>query len=429
MKKIALLFFILLTNFSAANELTIAEAISLSKKNRPNIQALEYKIREEKLKVKEAWTGYLPQLQLTSSYDKISSLTPGKSGPEGLSAGVQAQQLVYQFGGPQQQAKVAQFGVNVAESDKETQEAQLAYEVTKNFIDAWVIQQQKTLFEQLELSSKRLFNRSKKEHSAALADKHDFFSSVETRATAHEQISSFEEDAKLAADQLTFLLGKKEKIHLLDTNSAKKTILLFTPQANPQSKEFNNSQEYIAYALKHRPEIKLINHRIGLEQETVKLEKLSNAPKISLYGSAGHTGTLSAAGQIDQCAAGISFSWPVFDGTRSHYRQQEADARATAAILQKEHLIQQITFEVEQAYRLTSKATITHHTQRIALKRAEALFAKRIREQKLGIITQTSLEEARYAMLQTKNRLLLAQADVAQKEALLKFRTGQLERE
>lgn len=426
MQKKALLFFILLANFATANELTITQAIAMGKKNRPNIQALEYKIREEKLKVKEAWSGFFPQLQLTSSYDKQSSLIPGKSGPEGLSAGIEAQQLIYQFGGPQQQAKVAQFAVNVAESDKETQEAVLAYEITKNFIDAWVIQQQKGLFEQLDLSSNRLFIRSKKEHSVALSDKHDFFSSVETKATAHAQISSFEEDAKLAADQLTFLLGKKEKICLIDPNPTKTTKLEFTPQENPQSKEFNNSEEYIAYALKNRPEIKQINHRIELEQATAKLEKLSNAPKISLYAKSGHNGLLPN-GQIDQHAAGISFSWPVFDGARSHYRQQEADARATATILQKEQLVQQITFEVKQAYRLASKATITHHAQRIALKRAEALFAKRTREQKLGIITQTTLEESRYLMLQTKNRWLLAQADVAQKNALLMFRTGQLE--
>lgn len=426
MKKIVSLSFLILSiNFATAKELSIAQAVAAAKKNRPNLQALDYKIREAKLKVKEAWSGYLPQLQLTSSYDKIGPVPTGSPNQEGLSSGVSAQQLIYQFGGPQQQAKIAQAGVEIAQSDKATQEAALVYEVTKNFIDGWVVQQQQGLFEQLDLSSKRLFARSKKEHAATLLDKHEFFGSVETRATAHEQVAAFHEDAALAQAQLAFLLGNQEKINLVNQASGEITTLQFTPEILSTKNVQQGHQEYINRALKNRPEIMLIDQRITLEQQNAKLATLSNMPKISLIGSANRLGATAPA-LHSQYAAGISLSWPVFDGNRSHYLQQQANARATAAMLDKEQLVQQITFEVEQAYRLLSKSLLTNHSQRIAIKRAEALFARRIREHKLGMITQTTLEESRYALLQTKNRWLLAQADVAQKTALLNFRTGEL---
>lgn len=426
--KLLLLLLCLLFKSSAAKELTIHEAIETAKKHRPNLQALEYKIREEKLKVKEAWSGYLPQLQLVTNYTYGNSANSAANPAVpvgGVTTGIQAQQLIYQFGGPQQQAKIAQAGVNIALFNKTTQEAAVAYEVTKTFIDCWVLQQQEALFKQLETSSRRLFNKAKQERNAALVDKQDFLGSVETRAFAHEQVAGFQQDAIVAQAQLKFLLGYKQPITLLGSALEKRTTLAFVPLKPTAQGLLPSSTEFVSKALKNRPEIKQMDHRIDLERQTVKLEKVSTAPRLSLTGNAYHVGALPPAyrGQFE---GGISLSWPILDGGRTHYRQQEADARMTAAMLQKEQLTQEITLQVEQAYHLLSRSTYTYQAQQIALQRAESLFSRKERELRLGIITPTALEEARTTLLQTKNRWILAQADIAQKIALLNYRCGEI---
>ncbi len=462
MKRVPLLLLSLCMGMSDAAELTIKQAIETAKKHRPNIQALEYKIMEEKLKVKEAWSGYRPQVQLTSGLETSNSslavleegntLTSPSATTYGL-ASVQAQQLLYQFGGPQQQAKIARAGVAVAQYDKATQEANLAYEVSKTCIDAWVIQQQQALFNQLELSSNRIFNRAQKQHDIELLDKQDFFGSVENRAFAHEQAEAFKEDAALVETQLTFLLGDKNQINLVDETKGPVTMVAFTPQtpttttpichpglrawtqspfisgSTPslgQHKENKTSiNDYITKAMHNRPELKQMDNRIDLEKQAAKLERLSTGPKLSVGGSAGNNSSFTAS-QRGQYTVGLYLNWSIFDGDRAHYRQQEADARAIGAMLQKEQLVQQIRLEVEQAYRMVSRSTLTYKSQQIAFTRAQSLFARRQQELKLGIITKTNLEESRYGLLQAKNRWILAQADYAQKHTLLQYRCGEI---
>jgi outer membrane protein TolC len=422
MKRILLLLISIHASTCATN-LTISEAIAAAKKHRPNLQALEYKIREEQLKVKEAWTGYLPKLQVISSLETTSKqgvdFSSGFGG--GLNAGVQAQQLIYQFGGPQQQAKIAQAGVGVAQYDKITQEQAVAYEVTKTFIDCWVLQQQQDLITQLEASSKRTFEHSKQERNVKILDKQDFLNSVEARTLANEQVVNFQEDASLAQAQLVFLLGNNHGINLVDKAVGNPTTLIF----NPLLLSTNNRESvktFVSKALKNRPELKSFDKKIEAERHAATQAKLSAAPSISLTGNSMHTG----ASKKGQFAGGISFSWPVFDGSRSRYLEQEANARATAAMLQKEQTAQQIILEVNQAYFSYNKSLNGQQTRRITMKRAESLFYRREQDRKLGLITQTTLEEARYGLLQAKNNWLLAQADVAQKEALLQYRCGQI---
>ncbi len=422
MKRI-LLFLISIHASTCATSLTIGEAIAAAKKHRPNLQALEYKIREEQLKVKEAWTGYLPKLQLVSSLEVASKqgvdLSSGFG--SGLNAGVQGQQLIYQFGGPQQQAKIAQANVGVAQYDKATQEQAVAYEVTKTFIDCWVLQQQQDLITQLDASSKRTFGRSKQERDVKLLDKQDFLNSVETRTLANEQVVNFQEDASLAQAQLVFLLGTNHGINLVDQGAGNPTTLVFSP-ISLDTNDREAVKTFVAKALKNRSELKSFDKKIEAERHTATQAKLSNAPSISLTGNSMRAGR-SNSGQF---AGGISFSWPVFDGTRSRYLEQEADARATAAMLQKEQAAQQIILEVNQAYFSYNKSLNGQQTRRITMKRAESLFNRREQDHKLGLITQTTLEEARYGLLQAKNNWLLAQADVAQKEALLQYRCGEI---
>ncbi|MBM3886699.1 TolC family protein [Candidatus Dependentiae bacterium] len=426
--RILILLIFSVHSYSYTTELTLQQAINTAKKHRPNLQALEYKIREEQLKVKEAWTGYLPKIQIVSEAVAASQQGAGQNGlSKGLNAGIQAQQLLYQFGGPQQQAKIAQAAVGIAQFDKLTQEQAIAYEVTKTFIDCWVLQQQQILISQIDKSSRQTFKQAQQLRDVQLLDKQDFLASVETRTFANEQVVNFQEDIALAQTQLTFLLGNNQSIHLIEHQSEQElTTLTFSPcreeELSDVKQMHQTEEQYIKKALTLRPELKVLDKKIEIEQQTATQAKLSTAPSVSLLGNSMHVG----AAKMGQYSGSIAFSWPIFDGTRSRYLAMEANARATAAMLQKEQAAQQIMLEVKQACFLYGKSLNSHQAQRIAMKRADSLFNRRNQEFKLGLTTKTSLEEARVGLLQTKNRFILAQADIAQKEALLKYRCGDM---
>lgn len=406
-------------------ELTIQEAILTAKKCRPDLQALDYKIKEEKLKSKEVWGGYLPQLALTASYLQSNSINFSEgfsTVADGMNTGIHAEQLIYQFGGPQQQIKITQASTAIAEADKTTQEAAVAYEVIKTFIDNWVIQQQQSLFAQLEKSSSLLYQKAKREQAAAMLDKQDFLSSLETRTATHEQVATFKEEAALAQSMLTFLLGNQQPINLVDPTAGEITTLIFNPSSYMPPENLEPKMLFTQKGLKKRPELKLIDHKIELENQTAKMERFSNGPRFTLAGDADRDGA-NLGGQYQ---ASINLSWPIFDGKRAHYRQQQAEARATAAMLQKEKVVMEIKMQIEQAYHNVVKSQIKQQSARIALKRADALFERRHKEFDLGIITKALLEESRSALLQSKNRWLLAQAEAAQNMTLLLYRSGDI---
>lgn len=194
---------------------------------------------------------------------------------------------------------------------------------------------------------------------------------------------------------------------------------------NSNQKKPHSLSFFLATAQRNRPELKQINHRIDMEQQTAKQARLSNGPSLGLRGSANSNNSIPPC-QQGTYSVGLYLDWPVFDGNLSHYKQQAADARAMAAILDKEQLVKQINLDVELAYRMVKRSTLTYKAQQIAITRATSLFARRKKEFNLGMITKTALEEGRYGLLQAKNKWILAQADYAQKHANLLYRCGEM---
>jgi outer membrane protein TolC len=132
--------------------------------------------------------------------------------------------------------------------------------------------------------------------------------------------------------------------------------VLIKPEA-----EFSYEPKEVAFdeaflrAMKNRPEIRQYEAQIKADSSNIEVAKADGRPNIYAswdYYSRSHLATTQglAKNWNDYSVAGITFSWPIFDGWATKAKVEQAIVDLKATQLNKEKAISDITLELKNAY-------------------------------------------------------------------------------
>lgn len=379
--------------FVAAEEkiyLSLDEAVVIALRDNREVLLNQEKLRKAKLEIEEAKSTFLPEINLSSAASRTRGLYRKDITNYSFQAGIK--QYLYRGGKSVNTIKQARYEENVqaAVFDKAVSDAIL--KVKAAFFTL-------SLAKEFTRLNKTIFENAR-EH-------------FETASIRYKKGEAPESDLLKAQYSLTSSQSLcEESIHQQESAEALlKNILYLEESAAVDIKgDFGYTHREVAIdeailkALKMRPEIRQYEARINADKASVEIAKAGNRPDI--YGSFDYysrsTTSLTfspSKGWQDYNLAGLSLSWPVFDGWASKYKVEEAINNLRQSQIMQAQARADIATQVKESY-LSLKSAITKLMPREENIKVYADNLKVIQERyKEGIASELDLKDAGLALL------------------------------
>lgn len=406
---IIILFISISTGYSQViktDSLTLNEAIKLTLTNQPLIQQAVEQVNAVSAMVKEQNSSYYPNVEANLSYAWIGPIIslafPGLGNFDFNTANnydmhVSAGYTLYDFGRRDAALNLIKSYKLTADEKINLVKSNLAYSTIQTFYSILFLEksiavkndQINTLSQHLELTKKKVASGSATDYDVL---------TTEVRVASAENDKTDLENA-LAKEEiyLRSLLGYSTDQSLNLTGN-------FSAADADMSVESLVSQAY-----NMRPEIKLAKDAENSAKLTKEVSALGDRPTLSLDASYGLKNGFFPNLDVlrGNWVAAISANIPIFNGNRTDYKVEEAEASLKESSQQILSLERKIKAEVQSAYSdwETNKEKIDR--TKLQVKQAEDALSRAELQYKDGVITnldlidsETALAEARLLYLQ-----------------------------
>ncbi|MBX9831076.1 TolC family protein [Candidatus Babeliales bacterium] len=403
MKHIILLLLIFLTSYTQparayapAESTTLAtlsleEAIEIAHKNKPSLQALEQRIYVNKVEERKAWAGYYPTANFLGDLAQ-------QSGQQVLqtTAIVQGQQLVYDFSGPQAQAKRAQKNTEAQRYFTQQSYNDVRLDVARTFLECWRIQQQNEAIRALNTSSQAVFDQASHQNKVNLLDKNVFLKNAEDYANDIATVHVYHDNLEIFQRRLEFLMGQVINLNILPSEKTKSSLVPTTKLVWNDDHEIKLEpvNVYHALAIENHPEIKEQQKNIEFQQEDEKIALNQHLPRFFLHGQTGAT-RKDITGFRNFHSFGLRMDWDIFNLPIIDYQAKQARARKLEATLLKQEIENRVRSDVETAYYTLALEASRLRAEKFHYARARNEFTLRKQEMDTGLISTVELSTAK----------------------------------
>jgi outer membrane protein len=337
-------------------ELTLEEALRVTRANHPQIQAAQAQLEVSAARVQEARASLLPQVSGTASYQRstrnasATTLLPGSTTPvtvTGLSSsnaynlGLSASQLIYDFGQTTGRWDAAKATWQSQAQAQRATAAQIFFGLRAAYYAAAATRAQVKVMAENLANQEAHLRQIQGFVEAGTRPEIDLAQARTDRANARVQLIN----AQVAYDTSKALLNQAMGVErATDYDVAE-------PQFAAVDGEDGGTDGLLSAALAARPDLLVLARQIDAQESTTKSIKGGYAPTLNAS-----TGLTESGAAIDSLQWGwygkLSLNWQIFGGGITD--QQLREARAGAAVLRAQYELQrqQVRADVEQA-RLT----------------------------------------------------------------------------
>ena len=349
---IALIAFFVFSALAHAEEkpviLTLGEAIELAVRDNRDILLNQEKLAQARLKIQEAKSGFLPEVNLSSTAARTRGLYRKDITQYSTSAGIK--QYLYKGGETVNTLRQSRYKTDVQEEVLAKTIDEIILEVRKAFYTLLIAQEFIQMNQGvLENSARHLESQSLRYEKGEVSE-----SEVLKAKSSLSEAKSLYESSLNQQDTAYALL--KNLLYLEEkTNIEIKGDFEYTPRELA-------IDEAILKALSFRPEIRQYEAQAQADKASIEIARAGNRP--SVYGSFDYYSrsttqlTFSPSkGWQDYNVLGATLSWPIFDGWATKYKVEQAvsDFKQTQIIQNK--LKVDIATQVKEAY-LTLKTAL-----------------------------------------------------------------------
>ncbi|MCX7661625.1 MAG: TolC family protein [Candidatus Omnitrophica bacterium] len=340
------LFFCLLVFFFSlleAEEITLSleEVVSLVLRENPEIVLKKNQLEEAKIKIKEAKTNLLFNLDLNYLFSETRGFYSRDTKQH--NAQVSLRQPLYTGGKIINTIKLTQTGFEITEAILDKTKQEVVFNAVKAFYSLGLTK------ELVELNKEILENI--KEHDNLLNIRYNNGQAsdleIEKLKTAKEEA---EENLSNSLNQLQAYESLLKNLLFLNEEIKLKVIV-----------DFKYAPEELAYdeafvlALSKRPEIRQYEAQIReaeTKKELIKSQSRPNLYALWDYFTRSHTQGLSGPikNPNDYNVLGIIVTWPIFDGFKTRLQLEEALLEIESAKIAKDKLIKDINLELKTTY-------------------------------------------------------------------------------
>ncbi len=232
--------------------------------------------------------------------------------------------------------------------------------------------------------------------------------------TARAQLAAAQGDYRVARAALVQAMGVPRSS---DFEVADQSLPPVTGEGDPLD-------ELLPEALDARPEIKAIDQRISAQEYTRRANRAGYLPTVGASGSINGVGPAFHDFDGPAWLAGVTLSWPLFEGGATLASVRQAEAALTGLQADRDALEQQVRFELDQSLAAiaSAHASLDAADETLVSAREQQRLAEGRYETGLGSLLE--LSDAELALQQAEASRVQAEFDLAAARALLIERLG-----
>ena len=352
----------------------------------------------------------------------LTSVFPGNAVEE--SAGVELNWLLFDFGGRAAQVAGAREKLMLANVNFNATHQKIVFELTKSFYDYNIARQQAEAAESSLQAARVVSDAARARLENGLATKPNLLQAEQQTAQADYDL----EAARGAFNDAQVALVNKLGIFPTVTFQVAKT-----PERAIDETLGEPLDELVDRALSQRPDLvaKLANLRAS--QAKVREARAEYYPKISLDAGAGYSkldvnayDSPYVGNSKPNYAAGLSLTWPLFEGfaRRDRVRIAEAELKAAASELAdtRDNAVQ----EVMKAYVDLQTALRKQDASEVLLASAQSAFDASLEAYKQGLGTYVDVANAQRNLAAARSTVVAARSEIYTSKTALALSVGDL---
>jgi outer membrane protein len=387
---------------------SLPDAIAFGLQNNPRLRSAHAAIERARGQEEVAFSPFLPQIDLLAQSGVVSpTLAPGIPGPTGLilagDFGTRAyaeteaglQWTLYDFGRTSGRYGQAVAREHIAELQLTRAGQTVEFDVAASYLGVLLARASRRVQEDAVRRAQAILDDTEARRVGGVALKEDVLRAEVQRSESLEALVVAREGEFNSVARLNNAMGRNAgwPLEVVDVN-------LEPPM--PQS-----LAKLLEIAATQRPEIGLVRHTVEAAQQGWKAARGELLPRIYVRGSAGHTdGENVITGW--QEGAGLHLETPLYSGGRYTGGVRSAQAEVDAAIADAQVVLDDISLEVNIAYRGVVASRERIDLARTAVEQAEEnmrLIQVRYRN---GNATPTDIVDSETALTRSQQRFFSA---------------------
>ncbi len=357
--------------------LNLERCVEIALKMHPNIAAALHNVNANVSRVGEAKSNYYPQINWSSSYNRISqasgrsgssfssigttgSLSGGTGSFDQYSTGFSLSQDIYDFGKTPSQVRIQNFNVNSSRSDLENVTEQVIFNVRQTYYGILQAKRSRDVSADTVKQFQQHLDQAKGFYTVGTKPKFDVTKAEADLSNAKLNLIKAENALRLAVVTLNNAIGVPDAPEYIieDNLSFKKYTITF--------------EDALSKAYQSRPDLQSIVAKRQAAEKSIDLAKTGYYPVLTgnaAYNWAGENFPLDHGWEV-----GAAISFPVFNGFLTKYQVEEAKANLNVLRANEESLRQSIFSDVQQAYLNLKQAEESIPTAELGVKQAEENF-------------------------------------------------------
>ncbi len=401
--------------FSAQKRLvlTLEESIKLALERNKRVLQAEEDIRAAQAKVKEARSGFFPQLSGKGSYTLFEGLPEvdfpiGQFNPmlppgatkkvemdftKDYTVSLNLTQPLFTWGRIWQGYKTAELNLRITQERYKQVKEETIYQVKKAFYGVLLMEKFIQVTKEAEELAKEHLRVTKIRYGAGEASEFEVLRAEVSLANLKPRIIKAENGLKLA------LLGLKNTLGIDLAEEVK-------VEGELKRTGYNLSlEDCISRALKGRSEIAQLELQREIGERMLKLAKANNKPSLAFIGSyTAENNSLSFDwDKWDKSYMGLlTLSLPIFDGLQTKAKVQEAMVSLDKLELAEEQLKEGIKLQVRQAYLALQEAEEITASSEENLRQAQRSVEIAQEQYEQGMVTSLDVMGVELALTQAK---------------------------
>ena len=390
--------------------ITLAQAVERALCANPATRSAWLTARLRAAELGQAYSAYLPSLSLSGSLSRDGArMLP--SDRSAWQLGMDAQYLLYDFGGRAAQRDAAEALLAAARASQDVSVRQLYLQTVTAYFDLLTAQGAVTVAREAEASALAALKAATARVAAGTAIPFDRLQAKTVYTQRQIDRIRAEGEAERMQGELAALMGdaRQTGFSVIDSEAA-------FSQAPDLSTKVDG---LIEAALSRRPDLRAAEATVLAQQAGVRSAKAAGKPSLSAFYDAQRqdSGSLTATSS----SVGINLTIPLFTGYRNTYQIAAAQTQADLAVAERDRVANQVALDVWRAYYSVKSETEADSRSADLVESAvaaEKLALGRYRAG-LGILldvlsAQANLAQARQTQLQTRLGLRVARAGLAQ---------------
>jgi outer membrane protein TolC len=405
MNKYLILFFLLLI-FKETFGLSMEEAIELAKKNNPQIRQYLHSVKSKEYQLKSSIGNFIPTIRYNFGYTHYND-NPTDYFDRNHTLSLEWN--VFNQWNNFYQYKTSKINYKLENENYKKIELDIIYKVKVAYINA-VANYRIKEFRKKQLNLAKIdLEVAKEKFKLGLVKKSDVLNSrVRYEQTKYNYIKALT-DYKTSLVELNSLIGlpldKEEK---LDINVLEDLCIINLPKYETLKK----------YLYKNRPELKIAKYQIRLSEESLRREKFSFAPSVTLFYKKVKDYN-SLYGNSDYDYYGLSLNWTIFNGLKRFNNIISAKEKELSQREFYNETKRQLELSLYQKYLQLSRSLENLQVARVLLEQAELNYKQTLGEYKVGkndivalVNAEINLSNARETLIKSLQEIALLKVEI-----------------